>query len=248
MPDDRLGGWIASASAYTNFQDAGDPNRTLLLDPVMLRLCGDVAGARVLDLGCGEGRFSRMLTDRGARCTGIDVTREMCLTARRRDASGNAYAMADAAHLPFAGESFDVVVSYVTLVDIPDYRAAIAEAARVLRPGGAMAVANLGFVTASARTDSGWIRDDQRNRLYYAIDRYAEERSMWYEWLGIRIENYHRPLAHYMSAYLETGLTLRVFEEPVPTDQSLREDGRFEDWFRVPLFTAMRWEKSTAVS
>ncbi len=244
MPDDRLGGWVASASAYIGFQDAGDPNRTLLLDPVMLRLCGDATGAAVLDLGCGEGRFSRMLAERGARCTGIDVTREMCLTARERDASPNEYAVSDAARLPFATASFDLVVSYVTLVDIPDFRAAIAESARVLRPGGAIIVANLGFPTAAALPNTGWVRDEERRRLYYALDRYTEERSMWFEWAGIRIENYHRPLSSYMSAYLNAGLTLRAFEEPVPTDLSLQQDERFEDWFRIPLFTVMRWVKA----
>ena len=136
MIDDRLGGWVSSAEAYTAFQDGGDPNRTLLMDPVMLRLCGDVAGKAVLDLGCGEGRFSRMLVERGAHCIGIDVTPSMCARARERDRSANVYACADAARLPFADASFDLVVSYITLVDIPDYRAAIAECARVLRPGG----------------------------------------------------------------------------------------------------------------
>jgi SAM-dependent methyltransferase len=244
MSDDRLGGWVSSAEAYTAFQDGGDPNRTLLMDPVMLRLCGDVDGKDVLDLGCGEGRFSRMLREREARCTGIDVTPSMCARARDRDRSANAYACADAARLPFVDASFDLVVSYITLVDIPDYRAAIAECARVLRPGGSLVVANLGFVTAGALPNSGWVRDADRKRLYYAVDNYAEERSAWFEWLGIRIKNYHRPLSNYMQAYLGAGLTLRAFEEPVPENLSLRDSVEYEDWFRVPLFTAMWWTAS----
>jgi hypothetical protein len=43
------GGWTYSARAYIDFQDRGDYNRTLLLDPVMLRLCGDVGGQRALE-------------------------------------------------------------------------------------------------------------------------------------------------------------------------------------------------------
>lgn len=43
--------------------------------------------------------------------------------------------------------------------------------------------------------------------------------------------------------YLGAGLLLREFLEPVPTDESLREDEEFEDWFRVPFFTVMRWDK-----
>jgi SAM-dependent methyltransferase len=240
MPDE-FGGWIDSARAYINFQDADDPNRTMLLDPVMLRLCGDVAGMRVLDLGCGEGRFCRMLAERGAQCVGIDLIPEMARTARSRDRG--TYTIGDAARLPFNDASFDLVVSFVTMIDFPDFRGAIAESARVLRNGGAFVVSNLGFVTANAQPNNGWLRDDDGRRVHLAIDRYAEERSQWYEWAGIRIENWHRPLSAYMQAYLNAGLTLLAFEEPIPDDQSLRDDSQFEDWFRVPLFNVMRWEK-----
>lgn len=229
--------WAASAAAYIA-RVAIDTNRDLLLDPVMLDLCGDVEGLRVLDLGCGEGRFCRMLAARGARCTGIDLTGRMVATARARDPAG-AYIRGTAESLPFADASFDLVVSYVTLVDIVDYRAAIAASARVLRPGGRFVVANVGFVTAS----SGWQKDDHGRRLYHRVDRYAEEFVRIDEWCGIRILNHHRPLAAYMQAYLQQGLTLRAFLEPVPEDQSLRDRYDCEDWFRVPQFNVMEWGK-----
>ncbi len=67
-----------------------------------------------------------------------------------------------------------------------------------------------------------------------------------YEWAGMRIVNWHRPLSQYMRAYLGAGLMLRAFLEPVPEDTSLRTQDYFEDWFRVPQFTVMRWEKGEA--
>ena len=246
-PDDEqpvgaFGGWTESASAYINFQDAPDPNRTLLLDPVMTRLCGDVAGKRVLDVGCGEGRFMRMLAECGARTVGIDPIAEMTRQAHGRDSGAVVRAVAE--QLPFAAQSFDIVISYVTLVDIAGYREAISEMARVLRPGGRLCAANLGFVTAGY----GWAKADDGTRLYQKIDRYADEWSQVYDWVAlgggrIRIENYHRPLSAYMQAYLGAGLMLRAFEEPVPQDQSLRAQHYFEDWFRVPIFNVMLWEK-----
>ena len=68
----NLQSWVDSSDAYIAFQDAGDRSRTMLLDPIMLRLAGEVRGQRALDLGCGEGRFCRMLGERGADTTGID--------------------------------------------------------------------------------------------------------------------------------------------------------------------------------
>lgn len=252
----EFGGWTDSATAYIGFQDAGDLNRTLLLDPVMLRLCGDVSGRRTLDIGCAEGRFMRMLAERGAHPAGIDPIAAMVGAAGERGSGDVVRSMAE--RLPFAEASFDLCISYITLVDIEGYREAIAEIGRVLRPGGALVVANLGFVTAGY----GWEKAPDGTRLYQKIDRYAEEWSQVYDWIAagalpdkalqhverigggrIRIENYHRPLANYMQAYLSAGLVLRAFEEPVPEDQSLREQYYFEDWFRVPLFNVMRWEK-----
>ncbi len=245
MDDDTLEtirSWEHSADAYIAFQDAGDRNRTMLLDPVMLDLCGDVRGQRILDIGCGEGRFCRMLAERGAIVTGIDPITAMVQTARDRGGPSDTYIRTGAEQLPFADASFDLAVSYITLVDIFDYASAIREAARVLRPDGRFVVANLNFVTAS----QGWQRDADGNRLYHRVDRYAEEWPQTYEWSGMRIVNWHRPLANYMRAFLSSGLILRYFQTPVPEDHSLREDPQFEDWFRVPLFNVMLWEKPTS--
>jgi SAM-dependent methyltransferase len=234
------GGWTASASGWLDLIDGGEPNRELLLDPVMLDLCGDVTGLRVLDLGCGEGRFCRLLSQRGARSFGADPIAELIGAAQARQPAG-AYTRGSGDRLPFAAASFDLVVSYLSLIDIPDFRAAISEAVRVLRGGGRLLVANLGFVTAS----EGWLRDEAGHRLHHRVDRYAEERPIFIEIpaANLRIQNWHRPLSDYMAAYLSAGLMLRAFLEPVPPDDTLRKDPRFEDWYRVPLFTVMLWEK-----
>ena len=245
---DLDGGWTASARAYIEFQDRGDPSRSMLLDAVMLRLCGDVAGRRILDLGCGEGRFSRMLAGRSASMVALDLVREMVMTARQRSATAAAYVEASAEALPMRDASFDLVVSYITLVDLPDFRLAIAEAARVLQPGGHFVVANLGFITATPDSSrfpriTGWVRDETGARMYRPIDRYMDERPQIYEWAGIKIRNWHRPLSWYIQAYLDSGLILRDFIEPMPPDDSLRSDPSLEDWYRVPEFTVMRWRK-----
>jgi SAM-dependent methyltransferase len=233
-------GWEQSAEAWIKRIDEGESNRELLLDAVMLRLAGNVSGLRVLDAGCGEGRFCRMLGERGASVTGIDPTSLLTVAARERDSRGD-YARAMSERLPYADQSFDLVVSYVSLVDTPDYRGAIAEAARILKPGGRFLIANLGFVSASP--ELGWARDDEGNRLYQRIDNYAGEHAHVLSWAGISILNWHRPLSYYMTALLESGLQLRAFEEPVPADDSLRADPRYEDWYRVPLFYVMLWQK-----
>jgi SAM-dependent methyltransferase len=177
-------GWDASAQAWID-AIGDDPNRNVLLDPEMLDVCGDVRGKRVLDVGCGEGRFCRMLAGRGAEATGIDPTPGLIAEAERRGAAG-AYVRGVAEQLPFADAAYDLVISYVTLVDIAGYREAIAEMTRVLRPGGSLVACNLGFVTATpaAPGDSPWVRDAGGKRLYYPTASTATRRSSRPAWRG----------------------------------------------------------------
>jgi ubiquinone/menaquinone biosynthesis C-methylase UbiE len=235
------GGWGESAKAWIDAVEK-DAARLALLDPIMLRLAGDVAGARTLDVGCGEGRFSRMLVNRGARATGIDPTDLLVRAASARGFIAPLRGVAEA--LPFVAKAFDLVVTYITLVDIEHYREAIAEMARVLKPGGRLLAANISFVSASQAENGGWRRDEAGERIYVPIDHYAEETSAVYEWAGLRLRNYHRPLSGYMRAYLGAGLLLREFLEPVP-DERWRSVPEYSGAFRVPWFNVMLWERPT---
>ncbi len=235
---DLDGGWSRSAEAWIALAPE-HATRKLLLDPVLLAEAGEVAGKRILDLGCGEGRFSRILAARGAHTVGIDPIRRLIDAASQRGSSTERYAMASGEALPFAAQTFDVVVAYLCLIDIPDYRAAIREAARVLRPGGDFLAAN---VSNLASASGNPVYDAEGRFAYYAVDNYLEEHAVTLEWAGLRIRNWHRPLSDYMDAYLGAGLVLRRFIEPRP-DESLRGDQRYESWFRVPTFDVMVWQK-----
>jgi len=233
-------GWEKSAGPWLRLMERGDPNRVLLLDEVMLGLCGEVQGKDVLDVGCGEGRFCRMLAARGARTTGIDPTATLIQTARARQ-PGGIFHEAVAEALPLVEASMDLVVSYVALVDIPDYRAAIREMVRVLRPGGRMVVANLnGFSTATTKF---WARDEDGNKLHWTMDNYMTERSARAEWADMSIINWHRPLSAYMRAFIGAGLALEHFDEPMPKPEVLAAHPGMQDYRRIPHFCTMVWRR-----
>jgi ubiquinone/menaquinone biosynthesis C-methylase UbiE len=98
-----------------------------------------------LDVGCGTGFLSLELAARGHRVTGIDFAPAMLVEARRKSAERGfsiRFEEGDAESLPFAAESFDLVVSRHLLWTLPHPEAAIDEWIRVLRPGGRLAVAD----------------------------------------------------------------------------------------------------------
>ncbi len=234
-----MNGWEESAEAWiANIGDDGDPARRFVLDRALLSRIEGRGYGTLLDVGCGEGRLCRILQGLGLTTTGLDPTPSLLKQARVRDAAG-AYIEALAEHIPCADHSFDLVVSCLSLIDIADYRAAIAEMVRVLKPGGSLLIANL---TAMNTAGAGWRwqKDLLGNKRHFAIDNYMEERASWEDWRGIRIQNWHRPLSAYMQAFLGEGLVLTDYDEPLPHDG---EAQWVADFVRVPWFVVMEWRK-----
>jgi len=232
--------WDASAFAWIDHVGKVDNNREHLLDAPMLEQAGDVEGRDVLDVGCGEGRFCRMMAARGARVVGIDPTVPFLEHASIGDPRQD-FVRAVGEHLPLQSDSFDLAVTYLTLIDIPDFRAAIKEIARVLRPGGQVIVANLNPFATTRPT--AWYRDGDGRKLHVAVEEYYEERASLLEWSGLSIYNWHRSMEAYMQAFLAAGLLLQYFAEPRPSEEAVREHPAMLDEYKVPIFHVMRWAK-----
>jgi demethylmenaquinone methyltransferase/2-methoxy-6-polyprenyl-1,4-benzoquinol methylase len=101
-------------------------------------------GDRVVDLACGTGDLAALASARGADVIGVDFSREMLRAARRRAARrggvATAFVQADAQALPLASASASVVTCGFALRNFVSLPAALAECARVLRPGGRLAL------------------------------------------------------------------------------------------------------------
>jgi ubiquinone/menaquinone biosynthesis C-methylase UbiE len=109
--------------------------------------------AQVLEIGCGTGAVSRMLARRPGvdRVIGIDPSAVFVERARALagDIGNLAFEQGDGRALPFADEGFDVVVVHQTLSHVPQPERLVAEAHRVLRPGGTLAVFDGDYATAT---------------------------------------------------------------------------------------------------
>jgi ubiquinone/menaquinone biosynthesis C-methylase UbiE len=98
----------------------------------LLKLVGPARGLSILDVGCGTGHFSEPLAGAN-RLAGVDISLEMSAFAGKK---GLAAVQASAARLPFAPGTFDLVIANNVIQSFKDGSPVVAEAARVLRPGG----------------------------------------------------------------------------------------------------------------
>jgi SAM-dependent methyltransferase len=231
-------------------------SRELLLDDAHLRLLGDLSGTLVLDAGCGEGRFARKMRDLGAEVTAFDLSERMIANARKHEADsplGIDYQLADMTDLSrWPDASFDVVLSYLSIIDVEDYTAAINEIGRVLKPGGQFlfSIVHPCFAPPGATWEPrtpGTIPIWDKDKLYKKIDGYFPARElrfkMWPTAPAMTV-NYHRPITEYATTLRHAGFLMRDIDEPVPTEEVLKHRDDLREFLRAPYFMIFDCVKS----
>jgi len=194
-------------------------------------------GRRTLDLGCGEGRLSRDLKALGHRMVGLDASSAMVEAARAADRSIPCF-RGDAARIPFADRSFDLVVAFMSLQDVDDATSAIHETARVLEPGGRICLA-----IVHPLNSAGHFEGDDPDSAFSMEGSYLNagfrQDEVVRDGLEVVFLYAHRPLQFYIDAITTAGLLIdRLAETGVP--ESAIESPRSRRWQRMPLFLHVR--------
>jgi SAM-dependent methyltransferase len=197
----------------------------------LLAFIGQGAGD-ALDVGCGEGRVSRVLKECGYRVTAIDPV-ERLISAAEQAGSADAYRIAAAADLPFENCSFDLAVAYNVLMDIEDVPGALNEIRRVLRPSGTLVIsivhpfADRGHF-AGPEGDAPFVVQES----YFSRERF--EATEVRNGLKMHFVGWSQPLESYMAALENAGLAITSLREPIP--DTVDNGSHIERWKKIPLF------------
>jgi 2-polyprenyl-3-methyl-5-hydroxy-6-metoxy-1,4-benzoquinol methylase len=246
--------WNAGAEAFVEFVESGaDFYRLLVHGPALLAACGDVRGARALDLGCGHGYFSRLLARAGATVTGIDVSDELIARAVEREAGvplGITYLRTDVAQVGtrLGAESFDVVTGCMSLQDMEGPAAALSAAGRVLRRGGRVV-----FSVPHPCTDPPfreWKRDERGNKLALCLDRYFDSGPAVHDWNMARLKYAWRTpfrrhtLTEWSGLIRGAGFVIRGLSEPRPDAELVAAHPKLDACSRMPFFLIFELTKA----
>ncbi len=197
------------------FTEGADPEYVEQILPLAEEWLGGFD--RVLDIGTGEGQLARRVrAAHGATVVGIDGAHNQVVEARQRGGQV-LYGQASALDLPFAAGAFDAAVACLVFEHVDDLDGALAEVARVLRPGGRFIL----FMNHPLlqTPGSGWIDDQILDppEQYWRIGPYLSEGAVVEEVTpGTFIRFVHRPLGRYLNRLQEVGLGFEQLVEPAP--------------------------------
>lgn len=246
--------WNAATESWVEFVRSGkDYYREYLNGPALKRMIGEVKGKRVLDVGCGEGYFSRFFAKMGAEVTGIDFSEDMIRAAvgeEERHPLDVRYHVADAANLyMLRTETYDVAFCFMALMDISDHEGAISEVSQLLKIGGKFIVLiPHPCFTAPRVVDgeivTGWesrIREDgSKEYLYNRVDDYFHRQSFKIKWNSDRLPSsfvttsFHRTLSDYFNALVKQRFAITGLDEPQPIKEGVIIHPPLKKHYRVP--------------
>jgi malonyl-CoA O-methyltransferase len=207
---------------WSEFYDADDIPLHLLEESVVDRAIGDVRGKLILDLGCGTGRQTLRLADRGAIVTGVDQSEGMLAKAKAKDSAG----AVEFIHLdldvefPFPDDSFDRVVSFLALEHLSDLEKFFRHGRRVCRKSG--------FLYFTVMHPAMVLKGVQA-RYTDASGRKVYPKSHPYQ------------ISDYLNSALAAGLSLSLISEHAPDSSHTYRSERAQKYEGWPLLLTMRF-------
>ena len=216
--------------------------------PFTFKQLGDVSDKKILDIGCGEGGYSRELAQRGAIVTAVDCAEnaiKYCEFKAKEEQLKITYHVRNSCDLyDIADNTFDIVLSSMMLMDCEDFEGTVKEITRVLNPSGKLFASVLHPCFAVngdgiGRQDTGINRQVVVTNYYYPKERVetiVKEGSISVIWR-------HRTIEDYVKTFIKCGLTIIDLNEPVPTEEQAGISMMMAWLRKIPIFLFWKLKK-----
>ena len=236
--------WNAMGDEWFKLAQTGEARNCFIM-PNMLKFIGDVEDKRILDLGCGEGGYSRELCKRGASVVSVDCSSKaidyaMAL-AKKEKLNIEHYIRNSNDLFEIEAEQFDIVLCSMMLMDCEDFEGTLREAYRVLKKGGQL-FASVLHPCFDGNHDMGIGRQGTGIDRQVVVKNYFEPKE-WEAplWQGtIPVIWRHRTLQDYVKAFIKTGFTIVDLNEPQADDNQAKISVALAWLKKIPLY--LYWE------
>jgi SAM-dependent methyltransferase len=224
-----------------------NPNDTLE-KPVLLELVGEVAGLKILDLGCGDAAFGREVLESGAKSyLGVDGSYKMISLAQETLAgTGGQAKLGDLESWNPLDGVFDLVISRLVLHYIVNLDRLLAVVYQSLSKGGRLvfSVEHPVITSCNRSYPPGSIRQD------WIVDDYFDTGTRTPLWMGEKVMKFHRTIEDYFTALQGAGFVVESLRESRPRREQFVSEETYQRRQRIPLFLliAARRTSSTAIS
>lgn len=191
--------------------------------PSIRAMLPDLAGKRVVDLGCGFGWFSRWAAGQGAASVlGIDLSENMLAQAKAETADSRiVYQRADLETLPLPAAGFDFAYSALAFHYVEDFPRLVRTIQQSLVPGSKL-VFSIEHPIFMAPTNPGWM-DGPGGTPVWQLNRYSAEGRRVTNWFADNVVKYHRKLATTLNNLIAAGFTIEHLEEWGPTEEQIAD-------------------------
>jgi len=229
--------WNENAEVWTKLSRSGfDIYRDGFNTPAFMEMLPDVDGLCGLDIGCGEGHNTRLVAQAGARMSGIDIAEtfiEYACEAEDDEPLEIQYHHGSAVEMPFSDNTFDFATAFMSFMDIPETDLAVAEAYRVIKPGGFFQYSILHPCFETPHREK--CRDEDGRTYAIEVGDYFRnmngEVQEWHfsmtpeemrkEIPKFKVPRFTHTMSRWINLLIDTGFAIERMEEPIPSDEAV---------------------------
>lgn len=232
-------------NSYISMRKTGVTYNDFVEQPAIKSTISSLNGKTVLDLGCGNGQFSKYCVDNGAlKVTAVDISKNMIELAKKENKHDKIdYICTPIEDLEAENQRFDIIISSLMVHYIEDYTRLIEKIVSLLNTNGEFIFSTEHPIVTARKEMKNWIIDEDGNKLHWVLDNYQEEGKREEHWYIEGVVKYHRTISTLINTLINSGLVLEKIIEPQAIPIGLEKMPKLVDEKRRPSIIVIKARK-----